>query len=245
MQVHGHQRWCAGLILLLSAPACLAWGSLLLMDARPEQDTLSAGVQTMRMPRAPGSTRQEWMTLPALDYYGHSGWFASTENGVGYNASTDPKWVAGARVWPQWGRPAAQAGPLPQVGARLQPQAFVNWTANDALLLQSAVATGSGMDRHGVQAEFGATSGVPLGSELIGIGLSATWGNHSYRRSYLGLDGAGWSDWSWTASVTHRFSPHTHLDVQWQWAHLLGGAQPWGHLQSRQQGALMALWFDW
>lgn len=223
---------------------CHAWGTLVLMDAPPEQDSWSVGAQAMGMPRAPGRSQEAWTLLPAVDYYGHAGLFASTENGVGYNASPDRQWGAGVRVWPQFGRSRREADTLPHVGLRWQPQVFANWQANEALLLQSAVSSGNGVNRRGLQSEWGVTSGLPLGADLLGLGVSATWGNRAYRSSYIGIDRPGWADWSWTASVSHRFSPRWHVDAQWQWAHVIHAAESAGAFQSRQQGGLLALWRD-
>ncbi|HET8868995.1 MAG TPA: MipA/OmpV family protein [Aquabacterium sp.] len=232
----------AGMVLWGVASSCWAWGSLIMMDSRPQQDVVSIGGQVMSLPRAPGSASSSQALIPGFDYYGRSGIFVSTENGVGWNASTNVHWVAGLRMWPQFGRSKSEASHAPAVGDRLQMQEFANWMPNEVLMLQSAVSEGSGLGRHGVQSEWGLTSGIPLGSDLLGVGVSATWANRDYQHSYLGRTGSGWADWSWTASTTHRFNARWHLDAQWQWAHLIGPAPG---LQSRQEGGLIALWYDY
>lgn len=224
------------------APTCWAWGSLVLMDARPQHETLSIGGQVMSLPHSSGSADTSQTLIPGVDFYSPSGWFASTENGVGWTASTLPQWLAGVRIWPQFGRPQADAIHAPAVGDRLQLQAFANWAPNSYLLLQSAQSVGSGLHRQGFQSEWGMTSGLPIGSDLLGLGVSATWANHPYQEVYLGQARSGWADWSWTASLTHRFNPHWHLDAQWQWAHLI---EPAKGLQSRQQGGLLSVWYDY
>lgn len=232
----------ASIALACPASACWAWGSLLLMDSRPQRESVSVGGQVMELPKSSGSARSSQTLIPGFDDYSPSGWFASTENGLGWNASSDQKWVAGLRIWPQFGRSKSEAAHAPAIGDRLQLQAFANWTPNEYLLLQSAQSVGSGLHRQGFQSEWGVTSGLPIGADMLGVGLSATWANRPYQEAYLGQARSGWADWSWTASTTHRFNSHWHLDAQWQWAHLI---QPAPGLQSRQQGGLLALWYDY
>lgn len=50
------------------------------------------------------------------------------------------------------------------------------------LLLQSGLSWGSGRHHNGDQLELGATSGIPLGDELLGISLAATYANAAHLR---------------------------------------------------------------
>jgi hypothetical protein len=229
-----------------------AWGSLLLIEAPPTQDTLAAGATWWAVPRSPEGRQTTYALSPALDYYRHDGWFASTEAGLGLNLSHSSQWQAGARLWPQFGRARQDATPAaPRLGPRLQQQLFANAMLGEVALLQTAVSHGAGRDLRGVQAEVGLTSGVPIPGGLLGVGVARTWGNGAFRRDYNGLSGAGWSDWSWTLSVEHRLNAQWHFDAQFQQARVqtgwpasgdAAGATSPGH--ARPHAALLTLWRD-
>jgi outer membrane scaffolding protein for murein synthesis (MipA/OmpV family) len=227
----------AGVLALMQPPHAHAWGSLLLMEAPPVQDTLAVGGTAWSVPRSPTGAHQSTALTPALDYQRHDGWFASTESGVGLNLSSNARWQAGARWWPQFGRARQDATPeAPRLGTRLQQQVFANAMLGDVAMLQTALSHGSGRDHHGLQTELGLTSGIPIPGGQIGLGVATTYGNRVYRRDYTGIDSKGWSDWSWTLSLDHRFNPHWHADAQYQQASI--------QHQGRAHGALVTLWRD-
>lgn len=200
-----------------------AWGSLLLTDAPPEADHLALGASAWSLPRATGSARQTQLILPAIDYQRADGLFVSTDLGVGQNLSPWLQLQAGWRLWPQFGRTRqdASAG-LPVHGPRLLKQAFANAQVTDWLLAQSTVSAGAGRDGQGLSAELGLTSGVPLGDELLGVGVAATHGNRAFRRDETGEAASGWSDVSMTLTMEHRWSQAWRVDAQWQQVWLLG-----------------------
>lgn len=209
--------------LQLSAGTTWAWGSLLLMDAPPEVDHVALGASAWSVPRASGSARQAQLILPAVDYQRADGLFVSTDLGVGQNLSPWRQLQAGWRLWPQFGRKRKDASAeLPVHGPRLLKQAFANAQVTDWLLAQSTVSAGGGRDRQGLSAEVGLTSGVPLGGELLGIGVAATHGNRAFRRDETGEAASGWSDVSLTLSLEHRWSQAWRVDAQWQQVLLLG-----------------------
>jgi outer membrane scaffolding protein for murein synthesis (MipA/OmpV family) len=213
----------------LSPRPCGAWGNLLLMDAPPALASWAAGGSVWSLPRYPGAASNQATLLPALEWRDARGLFASTDSGLGWNLSPSPQTPYGVRLWPQLGRRAADvpAG-IGAVGPRLQAELYANHQPLEALLLQGGVLVGAGQEHDGVQVELGATSGLPLGADLLGVGMSATWANSAYRRSYFGISaaqsarsglpgydpGGGWTDCSLTVSLEHRFSAHWRLDVQ-------------------------------
>lgn len=245
----GHGLACA--IALLAPAAAWAWGDLLLLDPPPDHTKSAAGAAVLMMPRAPGTASPRIMALPALDLAGSSGWFISTDSGVGWNLSRRADWQAGWRLWPQFGRDAAASpvGVRP-IGDRLQAEWFANWAPNDAVLLQSAVLNGAGRSHNGLHAEWGVTSGVPLGGELVGVGLSVSWANGRWRNSYYGVSDAesvasglrpwslagGWQDAAVTVSTEHRFDDHWRVTGQWIRARLLGRSAESPLTRARWQG---------
>ncbi len=244
--------------ILLPTPS-FAWGDLLLIDAPPEHATRAAGVTFWSLPRYVGSGSQRNVLYPAFDFYGTSGLFASTENGLGWNFSSRKDLQAGVRLWPEFGRKANEghAG-FSKIGARLQQEAFINYQAGPALLLQSGLLHGSGRHNAGVKLEIGATSGVPIGPDLLGIGISATYANGAHRQSYYGVSaadavtsglpatrlGPGWHDVSLTLSTEHRFNAHWHADAQLIAARLVSTIADSPFVSRMQTAATASLFHD-
>jgi len=248
-----------------TAPA-MAAGSLLLIDAPPEQSTLSLGATGRGWPMAPGATRQERALLPAFDFAAPNGFFASTDDSIGWNLApllmndeaSVKAWQWGARLLPQWGRPRRMAPPgSDSTGTRVLGEAFANVQALPYLLLQSGLSWGSGRRHNGGQLELGATSGLPLGDELIGIGVAVSAANAAQLRSAFGVSpvhaasgglqawhpGAGWQDWSTAISWEHKFSADWSVSGQWLGAHLMGNAARSPLTQSRFQPSFsFSLW---
>ncbi|MDY0745818.1 MipA/OmpV family protein [Paucibacter sp. R3-3] len=242
-----------------------AAGTLLLIDAPPAQPTLSAGVTTRAWPAAPGARQQDHALLPAFDYATPSGFFASTDDSIGWNLAPLlmdeqgvkdwPDWQMGARLWPQWGRPQrlAPAG-AQRTGTRVTGELFANVQALPFLLLQSGMSFGSGQHRDGAQLELGATSGIPLGDELIGIGLAASYANAAHLRGSFGVGpvaggppawqpSRGWQDWSLAISMDHKLSADWSISGQWLGARLLGAAARAPLTQTRfQPSYTVSLW---
>ena len=255
----------ARLGLLLAGLACAAgpaqaFGNLLLIESPPAAATLAVGPALWVLPKYPGSRSGTAAIIPGVDFYAPSGFFASTDSGLGWNLSKRRDVQAGLRLWPQFGRSAADApAGISAIGHRLQAQAFFNFAPLPEVLLQSALLRGAGQHHDGMVAEWGATSGVPLGADLLAIGLAASFANRAWRQSYFGVSaseavrsglaqfgpGAGWQDVSLSFSTEHHFTPQWHLSGQLTFARLLGGAarSPLAG-SARQTGASVTLWRD-
>ncbi len=254
------RRWLLPWVLtasLLPAVAGAA-GNLLLIEAPPKQTTLALGASVWSLPQYPGARKSDTLVLPALDYQHANGFFASTDLGLGWNLSPTPAVQAGVRLWPQFGRSRkdSPAG-LEPIGLRIQPQAYANLQVGQVLLLQSALLYGAGRDRDGVQVELGATSGIPVGDSLIGIGLAASWANRAYQQSYFGVSAAesrasglpafspkaGLLDTSLTVSAEVKFGPQWRLSGQLVLARLSTDTARSPVVQDRRQDlATLTLW---
>ena len=237
------------------APA-LASGTLLLIDPPPTQTTLSAGVTTRAWPAAPGASQQDHALLPAFDFTMPNGFFASTDDSIGWNLAPlfmdeagVKDWQWGARLWPQWGRPRrlAPAGGE-RTGTRVLGELFANVQALPFLLLQSGMSLGGGQHRDGAQLELGATTGIPLGEDLIGISLAASYANAAQLRGSFGTGttwqaSRGWQDWSLAISAEHKLSAEWSVSGQWLGARLMGAAARSPLTQSRfQPSYTVSLW---
>jgi len=252
------RRGLLALGLGATAGPAMAFGNLLLIDTAPAATTVAAGPSVWQLPRYPGARTSSTRLVPGLDIYMANGLFISTDTGVGWNLSRRADLQAGARLWPQFGRRQADMPQgLPGIGTRLQTQAFVNYAPLPALLLQAAVLHGAGRRHDGLQFEWGATSGLPLGDDLLGIGVAASCANRAYRESYFGVSaaqsaasglpatpiGAGWQDVSLTFSAEHKLAAGWRLDAQFIAARLLGPAAASPLTASKRQSAgTVTLW---
>lgn len=235
---------CTG-VLAIAAPSWAA-GSLVLMDAPPAESSGSGGVSTRSWPSAPGSRARSDDVLPAFEYLAPNGGFVSTDLGVGWNlvpllAGTESArtWQAGARLWPQFGRPSRYTPQgIDRLGTRITSEAFVNVQVTPWLLLQSGASWGSGQHHDGQQLELGLSSGIPIGNDLIGVTLAATAANAAHLRSSYGVGPrealasglpewrprAGMMDWSIALNGEHKFSSRWSVSGQWLNARLVGDA---------------------
>jgi len=244
----------------LAASAAHAGGNLLLIDPVPESATLAVGASVWRLPAGASLQPARTVILPSAEAYRASGLFASTDNGLGWNLSRSRETQWGLRLWPQLGvraqdRPAGLGG----VGTRLQVQAFANHAPFEALLLQSALAYGSGVHHDGAQLELGATSGIPLGAATLGIGWSVNYANQAFRQSYWGVSpqqaqasglparalAAGRQDSTITLSAEHKLGAHWRVDAQWlQSLVTRSSAGPLWSNQRHQRAGTLSLWRD-
>ena len=125
------------------------------------------------------------------------------------------------------------------------------------LLLQSGLSWGGGRHHDGGQLELGVTSGIPLGDDLIGISLAATYANAAQLRGSFGLrpseshnsglptwqPSSGWQDWSIALSAEHKFSEDWSVSGQWQHARLIDQAAASPLTHSRDQPSfIVSLW---
>ena len=251
------------LALAISAVACheaIAFGDLLLIEAPPTTATLAIGPSLWSLPRFPGARNNQTTAIVGIDYVHPSGLFLSTDTGAGWNFSSSKDLQAGLRLWPQLARRQADVPRgIGAIGARLQAEAFLNYAPLPVLLLQSGLLRGSGHHHDGVKAEFGVTSGLPIGADLLGIGLAASYANQAYRQDYFGVSAAesqasglavqrmsaGWQDISLTFSGEHRFSDRWHAQAQLILARLARPAFDSPLATSRRQVAgTMTLWRD-
>jgi outer membrane scaffolding protein for murein synthesis (MipA/OmpV family) len=261
----GYRSPASCLILAFAATTTHAAGSLLLLDAPPAQASWSGGLSVRGWARAPGSARQREALLPAVDYESPSGAFAATDTGLGWNLAPQlldgeaaRTWQFGGRIWPQSGRSRRESPPgIDRLGSRLITQLFANAQVLPELLLQSGLSWGSGRHHNGDQLELGATSGIPIGSELLAISLATTYANAAHLRGSFGIGPgeaqasglpafrphSGWQDWSVALSAEHKFSPDWSINGQWLQTRLIrqAAASPLTH--SRDQPAfILSLW---
>jgi MipA family protein len=141
------------------------------------------GVGLVR-PRYLGDDSYRTRVLPSFSAYSSQGWFASVSNGIGWNFGNGKTVDYGARLTFDLGRDESDSTRLRGMGdvkARPEIGGFFNYDLTRSLTLKTSARYGSGND---TALNFGfaiveGTFGV--------VGLSATYANASYMRSYFGV----------------------------------------------------------
>ena len=207
--------------------------------AKGEGGTLSLSANAMQDYADGDKARVSLM--PGLEYRWANGVFASTERGLGYNFSKDAALQYGVGLGLDTGRKAS--GPLDGMGdvdARLEYGAFVQYALDRAVQLSTALRYGSGNDRQGLVAEFGARYSrdlAPLWS--LGLGVGTSWANAQYMQTYFGVTdaqaqqskyavytpGAGFRDVSANVTLSYALAPGISLSGGVSASSLLGDAK--------------------
>jgi len=254
---------CLALLLLLRAGPVLAEGGLLLVDPVPDHSQLSAGATLFLFPRYPGSAQRDPLPIPAFEWLGANGLFASTDLGVGWNASHRKDLQFGVRLWPDLARSAsdgARLRGLPGIPLRIERTLFANWIPLEFAQIQSSLRSGLGPDGRGVMAEAGASIGAPIGRQVLaGLTVGMSWANQSFRQGWFGIDpqvaaatgrpafhaGAGWQDLQFAIGGEWQITSDWHLDLRTEHWRLLGAAAASPLTESRwQHGLVLSVWRD-
>lgn len=254
----------ATLALLLSS-ACGsadAFGGLILIDSPPSDGyslSIGPGVAGFRDRRGRKDTKV--VPVPGVDFYSSTGGFASTDVGLGWNFSRREDIQFGVRFWPifERSRTTSQRPDHSDTRTRIAKGVFLNYAPWQFLILQSNLLAGYATSGDRIQAEVGATAGLPLGDRgLVGVTLGTTWSNGPYMRNSFGVSqresardglpvyspGGGWSD------INLQLSGEFQLDERWRVsgevvkAHLIGGAGRSPSVASRNVGTFsLTIWY--
>lgn len=249
-----------------SAVPGLAWaqGGLFLLDPPPEQQpSLSVGGGLLAYPAYPGSASLRLLPLPAFEWLAPNGLFASTEAGLGWNASTRADLQAGIRLLPVLGRTpdsATRVAHLPGIPLQVERTLFANWQPAPWAQVQSALRTGLAPGGQGVLAELGGSAGLPLAEHWLGgVTLGMSWGNGAWRQAIWGISasqaqasglpvftaGPGWQDLQLTFGAEWTMAPGLRLTGRLERTRLLGAAAASPLTESRwQTGGALTLWRD-
>ena len=176
-----------------------------------------------------GSDERKTLVLPALSYQWKNGWFAGTDNGVGYKFASPANMQYGLRVTLDLGRDESDATALAGMGdIDMRPEfgGFFNYFITDEWFLTTSFRYGAGNDRDGSQTDVGLGWSSQIAPQWrLGLGMAATWVNSKYMQAFYGVTaaqsaasgyavytpGAGWRDVRGNASLTYFFTPHWSL----------------------------------
>jgi len=174
-----------------------------------------------------GSDERKTRVLPALSYQWKNGWFAGTENGIGYRFPSPPNMQYGVRVTLDLGRDESDSPVLAGMGdIDLRPEigAFFNYFITNEWFLTTSLRYGAGNDRNGSQTDVGLGWSSQIAPQWrLGFGLAATYVNSDYMQAYFGVTpdqsatsgyalytpGKGWRDVRGSAVLTY------FLDERW------------------------------
>lgn len=180
---------------------------------------------------------------PSLGYYSASGWFASTQRGLGFNASRSPNLQYGPQLTLDRGRDEHDATRLNGMGdvkRSVEVGGFLNYSPQKDLWLTSSLRAGSGNDHNGVRLDLGATYDMALAPGLkLRLGAGTTVANQAYRQTYFGVDAtqaaatgyavykpaAGLVDVNASATLAYAVTPKVTVSAGLSTRQLLDGAR--------------------
>jgi outer membrane protein len=252
-------------VALLLSSACGpadAFGGLILIDSPPTEGySLSVGPGIAGFRDRRGSKDTKVVPVPGVDFYSSAGGFASTDVGLGWNFSRREDTQFGVRFWPilERSRTTSQRPDHSDTRTRIAKGVFLNYAPWQFLILQSNLLAGYATSGDRIQAEVGATAGLPLGDRgLIGVTLGTTWSNGPYMRNSFGVSqresardglpvyspGSGWSDINLQLSGEFQFAERWRVSGEVVKAHLIGGAGRSPTVASRNVGTFaLTIWY--
>lgn len=172
-----------------------------------------------------GSDERKTLVLPALSYQWKNGWFAGTDNGIGYKFASPPSMQYGLRVTLDLGRDEDDSAALAGMGdIDLRPEfgGFFNYFITDEWFMTTSFRYGAGNDRDGAQTDVGLGWSSQIAPQWrVGLGVAATYVNSKYMQAFYGVTpaqsaasgyavyspGRGWRDVRGSASLTYFFNP--------------------------------------
>lgn len=183
--------------LVWLAPSAMAQSATMAQTARTgdESEVLDKGeggtlsLSARVAPDYADSGRSRVALMPGLEYRWASGWFASTERGVGYNFAKGAALQYGLGLGADMGRQASGTlSGMGDVDARVEYAAFVQYALERDVQLSSSLRYGSGNDRQGLVVDVGAAYSTDLAPRWkLGIGVGASWANAPYMQTYFGV----------------------------------------------------------
>ncbi|MBP6508274.1 MAG: MipA/OmpV family protein [Opitutaceae bacterium] len=192
----------------------VAWplaGSAVTSEAgAPAEWSVSVGGGVLFRPAFTGSSDYQWLAVPSIKVRYGEDFFASVEQGIGYNFIRQDGWTAGPLLKPDFGRKADGSSPFRVAGrkstalrgfadvdAAMEVGAFVHHTAAN---WTTQLEVGRGLGGHeGFKASLaidwtqnlrGATADRTRGPLLFVSGPRVKWADASYHEAYFGINPA-------------------------------------------------------
>ncbi len=149
------------------------------------------GALGLHSPRYPGADESRWRVWPSFAAYSSTGWFVTVANGVGWNFGNGKTIDYGVRLTYDLGRDENDTPRLKGMGdikPRLEAGGFFNYDLTRNLTVKTSLRYGSGRDSDGMLFDTALNFGFPIIEGTFGVvGLSTTYANESYMRSYFGV----------------------------------------------------------
>jgi outer membrane scaffolding protein for murein synthesis (MipA/OmpV family) len=161
------------------------------LGARPDEDLYAIGALYFSGPRFSGSDETRRIIRPSATILLTNGFFADPLSGIGYNASTDPRYEYGVRATLGLGRDGSDAAPeLGRLSDGLNVGGFANMNVTSRLTLQSALRYGTGRHHDGTLVDLGASFDLLQWNHgSFSVDGYETFASSSYMRSYYGVGG--------------------------------------------------------
>lgn len=219
----------AGLLCIAGAAQAQAFDAVRLYAIPLGDGQGLAGLAVIAGHEYLGSDERKTSLFPALSYQWKNGWFAGTDNGVGYKFDSPSNMQYGLRVTLDLGRDENDAVALAGMGdIDMRPEigGFFNYFITPEWFLTTSFRYGAGNDRNGSQTDVGMGWSTQLAPQWRGaVGVGATYVNSKYMQAFYGVTpvqstasgyavytpGAGWRDARATASLTYFFNAEWSL----------------------------------
>ncbi len=221
-------RNCIGLCLALTTLCAQAQFSTVSLGDKPSEGVqVRLGVVGLVRPRYLGDDEYRSQAFPSFSAYSSQGWFASVNNGIGWNFGNGKTVDYGVRLTYDLGRNESDSPRLFGMGdvkARPEIGGFFNYDLTRSLTLKTSARYGSGTDNDGLLIDTALNFGFSLIEGTFGvIGLSATYANAGYMRSYFGVTPAqslssGYATYTPEASLRNtslNFSLFSSFTKEW------------------------------
>jgi MipA family protein len=225
----GRAMVALGLLAAGGAAQAQAFDAVRLFAVPRDDGQGLAGVAVIAGHEYLGSDERKILVLPALSYQWKNGWFAGTDNGIGYKFASPPNMQYGLRVTLDLGRDEDVSAALAGMGdIDLRPEfgGFFNYFITDEWFLTTSFRYGAGNDRDGAQTDVGLGWSSKIAPQWrLGLGVAATYANSKYMQAFYGVTtaqsatsgyavytpGRGWRDVRGSASLTYFFDAHWSL----------------------------------
>jgi outer membrane scaffolding protein for murein synthesis (MipA/OmpV family) len=168
-----------------------AFDAVRLFGAAPGESGGTVGAALISGHAYAGSNERWNRIFPLLDYQWNNGWFAGTSNGLGIDLSSNPQNSYGVRVTADLGRKEDRSHALAGMGdidMRPEVGGFFNHYVSREVFLTSSLRYGSGNDRKGLIADFGAGYSTQFAPQWrLGVNVATSYVNSNYMQSNFGV----------------------------------------------------------
>lgn len=147
------------------------------------------GPGMLAVPQFPGSNSLRVLPIPALDIRYKNKFFASVQQGIGYNLVNERRWRAGPIIRPEFGRTSRDIARFPglqRIAFAPELGGFVAWQPNLFTTVQFELRQAAG-GHEGLVGDLSLRRIKLKGRWIFGYGARLRFANERYNRRYFGV----------------------------------------------------------